>query len=148
MQRRKRKQVELSGEIDDRMPQMRFDSRNVLLLHPQIASRQHATECPVIEHPVGHLRPAPRDPEFLRARRARMEHDKIVAQPVFATTSVGPGFGARRQVEPNFARAIVHSERREQSEVMIDCVDEPDLRGQRTRYNSAAGAVRDGWCRM
>ena len=80
MQRRKRKQVELPGEIDDRMLQMRFDSRDVLLFHPRLASREHATECPVIEHPVGHLRPAMRDPEFLRARRAGMENDEIVAQ--------------------------------------------------------------------
>ena len=108
---------------------MRFDSRNLLLLHPQIASRQHAAECPVIEHPVSHLRPAPRAPEFLRARRARVEHDKIVAQPRLRDDLCGPDFRGHGQFEVNLTRDIVYSERRKESEVMIDCVDEPDLRG-------------------
>ena len=94
----KRKQIELSGEIDDWMLQMRFDSRDVLLLHPQFASRQHAAELPVVEHLVGHLRPAPRDPEFLRARRARVENDKIVAQPRLRDDLCRPLFSRLRAI--------------------------------------------------
>ncbi len=44
-------------------------------------------------------------------------------------TSAALALATRGQFEANLTRSIVHSERCEQREVMIDCVDEPDLRG-------------------
>ena len=105
---------------------MLFDSRNVLLLHRNFPVSAAGRR---FEHPVGHLRPAARDPEFLRARRARVEDDKIVAQPRLRDDLCGFCFRDCRQFEANLTRSIVHTERCEQREVMIDCVDEPDLRG-------------------
>src|SRR5262249_48868974 len=110
------------------MPQLRFDSRNMLPLHPQFASRQHTAESPIIVNLVCHLRPAARDPEFLRARRARVENNKIVAQPRLRDDLCSLCFHDCRQSEANLMRSIVHTKRCEQRKMMIDCVDEADLR--------------------
>src|SRR4029077_18642117 len=141
-ERGQREQVGLTGQVDKRPLQSRLNFRKMILLDRRPSTRQDKIDIVLLARLFDHFRPTLRFPKLFCPRRTGMEDDKSIVDLMSGAQCACLRARLLGKMQLNRGWFVLNSERLEQLQVVIDCVQLPNGRsykcvvGPRTKCRS------------